>query len=183
MKKKYILAIIPFMLATACAQEPEGELPPAPTTTYHAKLTAYNSTLTTDDSTSPIVVNIPSDEDPNIFYTFEIGNPCYLNTKSKVSLQICLKPGVSIKSKSNYYVDRLVVDFFGGKGTNYEVYNNVEKDGDKVNYHSSSRTPTDPDDHGTVYEYSIQNTGWNIFNATDYNKPTFYYIEVFFAIS
>ena len=182
MKKTFLLSILPLILITGCANEPEDELPP-PEAAYHAKLTADNSTLTLDDSTAPIIVDIPSEEDPNIKYSFEIGNPCYINTKSAVALQICLKPGVSIKSKSNYYVDRLVVDFYGGKGINYEVYNNVNKTGEKVTYHSSSRTPTDPDDYGTVYEYSIQSTGWNIFNATDFNKPTFYYIEVFFAIS
>lgn len=180
MKKHLLLALIPLFLMAGCADEPGDELPPADEKSYTAKLTADNSTLTKDDSSEVIQVEIASNEDENVKYKFEITPPCYLNTKSTVANQIGVKPGAMIRSASSYTVEKITVDFFGGKGTNYQVFNNVEHSGDPLEYHESSITPTDPDDSGKVYEYAVNSTGWCLFNHTEANKPSFYYISVVF---
>ena len=181
MKKSLLLALIPLMFATGCADEPKEELPPASENSYTAKLTADNSTLVAgaDDTTEPIQVEVASNEDANIKYTFEIDPPCYLSTKSSVANQICVKPGAAIRSVSTYQVEKITVDFWNGKGTNYQVFNNVEHTGDALEYHESSIAPMDPNDSGKVYEYAIDANGWSLYNNTTY-KPTFYYITVTF---
>lgn len=147
---------------------------------YTVKLTADNSTLTTEDSSENIVVELPSEEDETVKYSFEITPPCYLNTKSSVANQICVKTGAMIRSVSEYTVKKITVDFFGGKGVNYEVFNNTEHTGDAITYEETSVTPMDPDDGGLVYDYTINSTGWSIYNSSSY-KPTFYYILVTFT--
>lgn len=180
MKKHLLLALLPLMLATGCKDEPAAPLPPASEGTYTVKLTADNSTLTTDDSTEAIQVELSSNEDANVKYKFEITAPCYLNTKSAVSNQIGVKPGAMIRSVSTYQVEKITVDFFASKGQNYQVFNNVERTGDPLEAHVTNMTPVDPSDGGAVYEFSVNSNGWCIYNHTEFNKPSFYYISVVF---
>lgn len=180
MKKLLVLALLPILFMTGCAKEPGEELPPPSESSYTVKLTADNSTLTTSDSSESIQVELASQEDSNVKYKFEITAPCYLNTKSSVANQIGVKPGAMIKSVSEYTVEKITVDFYGGKGINFQVFNNTTHTGDALEYHASSITPTDPSDSGTVYEYAINANGWCLYNHTEFNKPSFYYISVVF---
>lgn len=179
MKKPLILIALPLLFLASCGQEPGGSLPPSEGN-YTVKLTAENSTLTKDDSTQNIQVEIPSVEDENVKYTFEITPACYLNTKSKVANQIGVKPGAMIRSVSTYTVEKITVDFYAGKGQNYQVFNNVEHTGEPQEAHVTNMTPTDPEDGGAVYDFLINSTGWCLFNHTEVNKPSFYYICVTF---
>lgn len=182
--KKHLLFALPILLLCGCAEPAaealsessleEGE------SRYTATLTADKSTLTSSDSTEAFKVEIASEEDVNVKYEFEISAECYLNTKSSVANQIGVRPGASIKSSSKYEVEKITVDFYGGKGINYQVFNNTDHSGEPLQYHETSITPTDPDDYGTVYDYAINSTGWCLFNHTENNKPSFYYISVVF---
>lgn len=180
MNKKLLLAILPILLVTSCQKEPGEPLPTPSQDSYTVKLTADNSTLTTADSEEPIQVELPSIEDENIKYKFEITAPCYLNTKSAVANQIGVKPGAMIKSISTYTVEKITIDFFASKGQNFQVFNNVEHKGDPLEAHVTNMTPVDPNDGGAVYDFSIDATGWCIYNHTEFNKPSFYYISVTF---
>ena len=180
MKKYLLLALLPLILATGCMEEPGEPLPPPSEGTFTVKLTADNSTLTTSDSTEPIQVELPSNEDANVKYKFEITAPCYLNTKSSVSNQIGVKPGAMIKSVSTYKVEKITVDFYATKGQNYQVFNSVERTGDPLEAHVTNMTPVDPSDGGAVYDFEINSNSWCIFNHTEFNKPSFYYISVVF---
>ncbi len=180
MKKPLLLALLPLLFMTGCADEPAEELPPASENTYTVKLTADNSTLTKDDSTEAIQIELASDQDANVKYKFEITAPCYLNTKSQVANQIGVKPGAMIKSVSTYSVEKITVDFFASKGQNYQVFNNVERSGEPQEAHVTNMTPTDPSDGGAVYDFAINSTGWCLYNHTDVNKPSFYFISVTF---
>ena len=180
MKKVLLFALLPLLFATGCQKEPGAPLPGPSEGSYTVKLTADNSTLTTEDSTSAIQVEIASNEDENVKYKFEITAPCYLNTKSSVSNQIGMKPGAMIKSVSTYTVEKITIDFYASKGQNYQVFNNVDKTGNPQEAHVTNMTPTDPNDGGAVYDFSINSTGWCIYNHTEFNKPSFYYISVVF---
>ena len=172
--------LLPLVFLTGCKEDPKEPLPEPSAGSYTVKLTADNSTLTSTATTEAIRVELPSVEDPNVKYTFEITSPAKLNTKSSVANQIELQPGAVIKSISEYTVEKITVDYFGKKGQNYQVFNNVNHSGDPLETHESSIAPTDPDDGGKVVEFAINSTGWSIYNHTEFNKPTFYYISVSF---
>ena len=192
---KKVLFLIPFIiLITACGKAPQEALPDLsdittidsegseiPVTFYQSKLTPSNSTLTADDSTEKIHVNIVSDEDEKT-YGFEIGNPCYLKNLSSGLQEIVMKPRAYISSYNNTYkVNRLIIDFYGGKGVNFEVYDNLTGKGTALPYHESNVVATDPSDGGQVYEYEINGNDWIIKNNTEFNKPAFYFFSVVYS--
>jgi len=180
MKKPLLLVLVSLFLMTGCADEPGDELPPASESSYSVKLKADLTSLSSTETSEPLTVELASKEDENVKYSFEIGNPAKLNTKSSVSTQIQLNAGAYIKSVSTYKVEKIIVDYFSKQGTNFQVFNNVEKSGEALSPHKSSIAPTDPEDYGAVLEYEIDSNGWNLYNHTEYNKPTFYYVEVIF---
>lgn len=178
---KKILLMLPFLLiATGCAKNPSEPLPniDPETTVYKAKLTPENSLITNEDTTEAYTVNIASEEDAETKYSIEIGAPCYLSTKAH---EFIMKPGSYLKSVSEYTVDRLIVDFYGGKGINFGVYANLEGTGEALEYHTSNVLAEDPDDGGIVYEYAINGTAWCLKNITEYNKPGIYSVTVVFS--
>ena len=177
----------------ACAKEPQSALPDLSSFTtvnsdgseelvvfYESKLTPNNSSLTKDDSDVVKYVVLQGEGD-NPGYAFEIGNPCYLKDLSSGLQEIVVKPGAYICSNSEYQVNRLIIDFYGGKGTNFNVYNNKEGKGNPLPYHESGVLPQDPNDGGMVYEYAIDGKEWIIKNETEFNKPAFYSITVIFS--
>lgn len=199
---KKILLLIPFlMLLTACGKPAESALPSINIITseseseshesssvssetesfYLSKLTPENSTLTTDDSSEKVHVDITS-LDGSKEYGIEIGNPCYLKNLSSGLQEIIVKPGAYISSfNGTYKVNRLIIDFYGGKGVNFEVYNNLTGEGTPLAYHESNIAAADPSDGGQVYEYEINGKDWIIKNNTEFNKPGFYSISVVYS--
>ena len=178
---KKILFVLPLvMLLGACAKEAQSQLPSVEEKSYTAKLDPNNSTLTTDDSSAAIQVEIASNEDSEVKYKFEIGAPCYLKTLSNNLQEIIIKQNAYIKSVSEYKVDRIIVDFFNGKGVNFNVYANKDGTGDPLEYHESSVAPVYPEDSGKVYEYAINGNEWSLTNTTNY-KPAIYSLSVVFS--
>ena len=141
------------------------------------KVDKENCGLTSDDSTEPVQLSLQSHIDDFITYDLEIGAPCYLHSKFH---EFVMKPGSYIKSiTTEYHVDRLIVDFYGAKGTFFEVYDNASGTGDALDYHASSNKSEDEAD-GIVYEYAINGNDWCIKNNTEYNKPGIYSLIVVF---
>ena len=175
--KRLLFVLALSTLLVGWAPEAAPELPPVGGSTYTVKLTPSKSTLTNEDSGSAIQVELASEEDETVKYKFEIGSPCYLKNLGSGLQEIIVKPNAYIKSVSNYTVKRLVVDFYGGKGTNFNVYGNGET---SLEYHASSIPAADPNDGGMVYEYEVNHTSWQIKNETEFNKPGFYSISVIF---
>ena len=179
-KPLLVLSLLPLMFVVGCQKEPAAPLSSITGETYTVKLTADNSTLTKDDSTESIRIELASNEDASVKYTFEITAPCYLNTKSAVANQIGVKPGAMIRSVSTYEVEKITIDYYAAKGQNFQVFNNVEHTGDPQEAHLTDTVPTDPNDGGAVYDFNIASTGWCIYNHTEYNKPSLYYVSVVF---
>lgn len=176
-----LLVLIPFLLLIpSCGKKPAEPLPPTEAT-YNAKLTPEVSSLTDTDSTEKVSVSVPSNEDANVKYDLEIGNPCRLKTLANGLKEIVVNPGAYIKSVSEYKVDRLIVDFYNGKGVNFSVYANAEGSGEALTYHESQAASVYPEDHGVVYEYAINGSAWYLKNITEFNKPAFYSITVVFS--
>ena len=179
-----LLVLLPLLLvAASCGKAPEKELSPIdsddPEVTYYtAKLTPENSLVTAEDTTTNYTVHIPSTEDAEVIYDIEIGAPMYLSTKAH---EFIMKPGSYLKSVSTFKVDRIIVDFFGGKGVNFGVYAASERTSEPLAYHESSIAPEDPTDGGIVYEYSIQGNAWYMDNITEFNKPGIYSVTVVFS--
>ncbi len=178
--KKLLLVLPLTMLLGACAKPAQSQLPSVEEKSYTAKLDADNSTLTADDSSAAIQVDIPSVEDNTVTYKFEIGAPCYLKTLSNGLKEIIVKQNAYIKSVSEYKVDRIIVDFFNGKGVNFNVYANKDGTGEPLQYHESSVQPVYPEDSGMVYEYAINGNEWSLTNTTNY-KPAIYSLSVVFS--
>ena len=174
MRKILVLGLVPLFALTACREEPAGGLPEF--TGPKAVLNAANSTLTKDDSSEVKHVSLEIPDSSEV-YEVEIGTPCYLKETSGHFFEIIVKPGAYIKSVSTVTVDRLIVDIYGGKGINFEVYNNVEGTGEQVKEYSSTIPPTEPGDGGLVLQYPINSTGWIIKNTSSF-KPAFYSISV-----
>ena len=179
---KKLLVLLPLvLLAAACGPTPKEPLPPTPEQSYSSKLTPEKTTITTDDSTEATRAVVASEEDESVTYEFELSADIYLNTKSSVANQFGVKPGASIKSVSTYTVDRIIVDFYGSKGVNYDVFANAEGTGTKLESHESTIAPADPNDGGQVLEYAINGTAWCLKNNTEFNKPSFYSITVIYS--
>ena len=174
--RKLLIILAALLIVPACAKAPSSELSSINETTYTATLTKTNCGLTTDDSTEEITTIIKAKQDESIEYSVKIGVPSYQSGKYN---EFIIKQGAYIKSNSDYHVDRLIIDFFGNKGTNYDVYANKDGSGEKVAYHESSIQPEDPNDGGVVYEYPINGNEWCISNSTVY-KPSFYSITIVF---
>ena len=193
---KKALLLIPFIiLLVSCGKPAEEKLPDlseittvdsegseVPVVFYQSKLTPANSTLTNDDSEEKIHVEIASDEGEEN-YGIEISNPCYLKNLSSGLQEIVVKPGAYISSFNNpkYMVNRLIIDFYSGKGVNFDVYSNLSGEGESLPYHESSIDAIDPSDGGMVYEYEINSVDWIIKNNTEFNKPAFYSITVVYS--
>ena len=179
MKFKFVL-IIPFVTLTGCFLEPKESLEPVNDISYSVVLNGSNSTLTSNDSTSTITLSLPSKEDESIVYELEIGAPCYLKKVSTFQ-EIIMKNGGFFRSKSNFKVDRLILDIYEGKGINYEVFNQKDSSGKALDPHSSNIPPVYPEDKGAVYEYEINSNEWSITNTSIY-KPAFYSVTIIFEI-
>lgn len=205
MKKCFIIFALPFLMA-GCANQPAEMLPSLPIdfsnppsstepssvsesevstevsssekepTYQYVKLDKENCGLSSDDSTSAIQLSLSSLIDSSVTYELEIGVPCYLHSKFH---EFVMKPGSYIKSLSQYTVDRLIIDFYGAKGTNFEVYSTADGTGSAIEYHESYNEPEDSDG-GAVYEYPINGTEWSIRNNTDVYKPGIYSVIVVF---
>lgn len=182
---KKLLILIPLLLLSACAKEPEENLPPIGQNTYQVKIDPASSGLSTTESSENISVNLTSKEDQNVSYQVEFGATCYLNDCHNYP-EFLIKLDGYIKSVSTYTVDRLIIDFFGSKGTIFDVYSNSVGTGEPVTYHTSTISPVDPSDGGMVYEYPINANGWMIKRSSglvDKQKPAFYSITVVFKVS
>ena len=175
MKKLLILLPVTLLALIGCKPEPKAKLPDFDGASV--SLTPTNSQLTTDDSTSAIVVELAIPERTET-YKVEISANCYLKTTSGGYQEIIMKPGSYIKSVSKFTVDRLVIDYFSKQGENHSVYANNKGTGNKVQSHESTITPTEPDDFGKVLEYPINASGWMIKNETEFNKPALYYVTI-----
>lgn len=176
MKKLYAF-ILPAMLfgLMGCRDEPASGLPDFKGDMVTLK--SSDTSLTTTESTSAEVVtlSVPNSEKT---YQVEISSGCKLNTKGAAN-QIQLNPGAYIKSVSETTVDRLVIDFFGQKGTFYNVYNNKEGTGEPVkDYEAPKTTVIDPDGGGMALQFPLNSTSWIIKNETEFNKPTFYAVYI-----
>lgn len=176
--KRLILTLLPICLLAGCAPEPEKPLDPVTPTMLSAKLSKANSGLTSEDSTEVKSLSLPV-EGSEATYSLEIGVPCYNHSTHD---EIIMKPGAYFKSNSSYKVDRLIIDYFGTKGTNFDVFNNLDGSGEKLVGHESSVQPVDPTDGGKVLEYSIGGSEWIIKNNTEVNKPGFYSVTIVFTI-
>ena len=176
MRKIFILGLLPLFALTGCREEPATGLPD-----FRGDiqlLTPEKTSLTSNDSEAAEVVTLTI-PDTEKSYQVEISTGCKLNTKG-AKPQIQLAPGAYIKSVSTVTVDRLMVDFFGTKGTFFNVYSNAEGTGSTVrDYEAPKDLPVyDPDGGGKVLQYPINSEGWMIKNETEYNKPTFYAIYI-----
>lgn len=179
--KKLLLLLPCLVLVSSCMAEPAKPLPDPDEGKVKVSLNTTNAMeagLTTDDSTSPITVNIaiPDSEET---YSIELGAPCYKHSSYD---EIVVKSGAYFKSLSEYHVDRLVVDVFAGKGIFFDVYSNNAGTGTAIEYHESKVESVDKAGGGVVYEYPIDSTGWMIKNNTEKNKPAFYSVTVVFSM-
>ena len=165
-----------MMTLVGCAQEPAAKLPNLDGDTYSVKITPENSTLTADALTSAKQVTLNSSEDETVQYTFEFSAGVRLNSSHN---EFTMPNETYLKSVSTYKVERIIVDYFYSKGTNFSVYANTDHSGTALEAHASTITPTDPDDGGKVIEFNVNANGWSIYNSTVY-KPSFYYIEIVF---
>ena len=174
MKKIYFLPLLALTLF-ACGKEEAPALPPLdPETTYYtSKLTADLSTMDTDKAGSleDVDISIKSDEDENVSYEFTIGAGSYKKQGTDV-FEIIVQGNSYIKSKAAYKVNRIIIDYWGGKGANFTVYGGDEaKEG-----HKSDIPPADIKDNGAVVnEYEINSRSWSIVNDGSTNKKTSIY--------
>lgn len=180
MKKSFLILPALFLLG-ACA-EPEPELPPVTPEAHSVKLTQEKSglegTTKTSPSTEEKVVEL-SIEGKSEKYEVIMGTKLYNHADHP---QIVMLKDGYIKSKSQYSVDRLRIDYFSKQGTNFTV---LDANNQEVTKHDSSVSPEYIDDSGEgneeVLEYSINGTSWTITNTSDY-KPSFYSITVIFTM-
>ena len=182
MKKLYLLPLLTLTLF-ACGKEEAPALPPLdPGTSYYtSKLTADLSTMGTDKagSATDVDVLVKSNEDETVSYEFTIGANSYKKQGTDV-FEIIVQGSSYIKSKSTYKVSRLILDYFGMKGTNFTVYGGEEV----KEAHSSTIQPIDSNDPGAVVnEFEINSTSWSIVNDGSTNKKTsIYSITVIYEI-
>ena len=172
------LLLLPFMLfaLVGCKEEPATGLPDFVGDIQ--LLTPEKTSLTSADSTASEIVTLTI-PDTDKTYELEISANCKLNTKGAMP-QIQLASGSYIKSVSEILVDRLIIDYYGGKGTFYTVYSNNEGTGSKVRDYEPPKDLQlyDKDGGGKALQFPINSTGWMIKNETEYNKPTFYAIYI-----
>lgn len=183
MKKLFLFALLPLVMAVSCAPEAKKPLPPVGEDTYTVVLDAASSTLTTDDSVGTIAIELHAQEDASVVYQLEIVSPCYLKTVNDGTrdyTEIIMKEGSLFRSKSTYKVDRLILDIYEGQGINYEVYNNVAGTGAKLDEHESTVTSVYAADSGAVYEYEVDSTEWSVRRVA--RKPGIYSVTIVFEL-
>ena len=180
-KRLFILPLAIFLCSCDLPFLKEGEklLEPEvkPTEVVKSvKITKSNCGLTGDDSTEAFQTSLDI-EGTNEKYTFEVGPYCYNHHNFN---EFLIKKNGYFKSVSTYRVDRLVIDYFSGKGVNFEVLNASET---VVESHTSDVATEYPgaNDKGAVLEYPISGNTWTIRNVTDY-KPAFYSVTVVFVM-
>lgn len=173
---KKLLFILPFALLLGACRTDAEPLPDVPAEAKSVKLTKANCGLTTDDSTAAFTTLLDI-EGSEAKYEFEIGPNCYAHSTYE---EFLIKKDGYIKSKSEYKVDRLVIDYMSKKGINFEVLNASNT---VVESHTSTVKTEYPaaDDYGAVVEYPIDGNSWTIRNTTEY-KPAFYSITVIFTM-
>ena len=165
---------LPFLKTKEPLKEPEV---PETQQLKSIKSTKSNCGLTGDDSTEAFQTSLDI-EGTDAKYTFEVGPNCYNHHSYN---EFLIKPEGYFKSVSTYSVDRLVIDYFSGKGVNFEVLN---ASGEVVEPHESETATeyTSQQDKGAVLDYPINGTAWTIRNVTEFNKPAFYSVTVFFLM-
>lgn len=177
--KKALFLLSSLFLLGACA-DPEPALPPADPQTYSVKLNKSNGglegTTKAAPSTEEKVIEL-SIEGKSEKYEIIMGPNLYNHADYD---EIVMINGGYIKSKSQYTVDRLRIDYFSGKGTNFEVLNASNQVVEKHESTVPTEFPGDSD-NGEVLEYPINGTSWTIRN-TSANKPAFYSITVLFTM-
>ena len=173
--KKLLFALPLIALLGACAEEAEPLTPPS-AETKTVKLVKSNCGLTGDDSVEAFDVSLDI-EGKEEKYTLEIGPNCYAHSTYD---EFLIKKDGYIKSKSQYTVDRLIIDFVNKKGVNFIVEN---ASGEAVESHASTVQTEFPgeNDYGYVLEYPIDGNAWKIKNTTDF-KPAFYSVTVVFSL-
>jgi len=173
---KKILFVLPFIALLGACLDPEAPLPGPSTESKTVKLTKANCGLTNSDSTEAFETSLDI-EGKEEKYVFEIGPNCYAHATYE---EFLIKKNGYIKSKSTFKVDRLIIDYFSGKGVNFEV---LDANGSLVSSHESTVQTEYPgdSDKGAVLEYAIDGNSWTIQNKTEY-KPAFYSITVVFTI-
>ena len=173
---KKVLFILPFALLLGACRVDADPLPEVADNAKSVKLTKANCGLTGEDSTAEFVTALDI-EGSEAKYEFSIGPNCYAHATYE---EFLIKKDGYIKSKSEYKVDRLVIDYMSKKGINFEVLN---AEGSAVESHTSTVATEYPaeDDYGAVVEYPIDGTSWTIRNTTDY-KPAFYSVTVIFTM-
>ena len=164
---------LPFLKTNEPLPEPEV---PETQELKSVKINKSNCGLTGDDSTKAFQTSLDIDGTQEK-YTFEIGPNCYNHHNYN---EFLIKKDGYFKSISTYKVDRLVIDYFSGKGVNFEVLN---AGGDKVEPHESETKTEYPSaqDKGAVLDYPINGNSWTIRNVSEY-KPAFYSVTVFFLM-
>ena len=173
---KKLLFVLPFIALLGACATTEPQLPPSDPETKSVKLTKANCGLTNDDSTAAFETSLDI-EGKEEKYTFEIGPNCYAHATYE---EFLIKKDGYIKSKSQYKVDRLIIDYMSKKGINFIVENAA---GEAVTSHESSVATEYPaaDDYGAVLEYPVNGNAWTIKNTSEY-KPAFYSVTVVFFI-
>lgn len=172
--KKVLLLLSLTLLLGACSN-PKPPLP-NPGDVLSVKLTKDNNGLATSDSTEAFTISLAIEGRDEV-YEIEMGPNLYNHFDYE---EFLIKKGGYIKSKSTYTVERLRIDYFSKKGTNFEV---LDANNEVVEKHESEVPTEFPNegDYGEVLEYPINGTSWTIRNTTDF-KPAFYSITVLFTI-
>ena len=173
---KKLLFVIPFVALLGACNDPEPELPDPEPSSLSVKLTKDNSGLTNEDSTEQFDVSFGL-KGTSKRYVIEIGPNCYAHETYD---EFLIKKDGYIKSKCDFKVDRLIIDYMSKKGVNFIVEN---AKGEEVESHESKVKTEYPaeEDYGAVLEYPINGNAWKIKNTTEY-KPAFYSVTVVFTL-
>lgn len=175
---KKLLLLLPFLALVCACNNPDPVLPPPEGPTKLVKMNKANCGLTTDDSAVAFEISLDIDGE-EAQYTFEIGPNCYAHSTYE---EFAIKEGGYITAKSEYYVDRLIVDYMSKNGTTFKV---EDASGKTAKKHTAS-LPTEysgANDYGETLEYPIKGTSWKITNSGDGFKAFLYSIRVIFIFS
>ena len=171
---------LPFLKIEEKLPEPTAEEPQTPgkmSVLKSVKLTKANDGLTEEDSVGTSEVKLAIEE-TNENYVVEFGPNCWNHPNYA---EICMKEDAYIKSKSNYVVNRLVIDFLNKNGANFAV----KKENDEVVTAHESDTKTEftgTKDYGKVYEYPIDGSSWSISCTSNEYRTFLYSVTIIFTI-